>query len=94
MVTEPGSKCRLAAKCVCILVTSPSATDDPWVWRLLVSVQMGLPTSCTGGTTGNSSEALNPHAGDHRLSFLEDESKLASFWQSEEEAIWLHPRSK
>lgn len=78
MVTEAGSKCRLASEWVCILVTSQSATDDPWVWRLLVCVQMGLPTPCIGETPGNSSEALNPHVGDHRLSLLEDESKLVS----------------
>lgn len=73
-----GSKCSLTSKRICILETSPAATDGPWAWGLSICVQMGLPTSCTGRTPENSSKALNPHVEDHRFSFLEDESKLVA----------------
>lgn len=75
---EQGFKCSLASKWIRILETSSSTTDDPWAWGLSVYVQTGLPTSCTGRTPRNSLEAFNPHAGDHRLGFLEDESKLVA----------------
>lgn len=76
VVKERGSKCILASKRICILETSPSTTDDPRAWGL--SICMGLPTSCTGRTPKNSLDAFNPHIGDHRLSFLEDENKLVA----------------